>query len=64
MVEGYPDIYDVVLGTLDRGDFEKGWVQPERHVWWECGVGWVQEMVKGGLGGPRHDTGDVSVCVE
>lgn len=64
MVEGYPDIYDVVLGTLDRGDFEKGWVQPERCVWWGRGVGWVQGMMSQGLGGPRHDTGDVSVCVE
>lgn len=64
MLDGYPDIFDVLLGTLDRADFEKVGIEPERHVWWGCGVEWVKGLVRKGSGAPRHGTGDVSVSVE
>ena len=56
MVEGFPDIFDTVLGTVDRGDLEKDWLAPERHCWWSKGVPWVQDLVRGGLRIPKHPT--------
>lgn len=54
--------FDILLGTLDRDDLEK--VRPDRHFWWESGVGWVQRWFTQGdtsLGGdlkgiPCHPT--------
>lgn len=54
MVEGYPDIFDVVLGTLDRECLQDDYVKPERHLWWDCGLEWVKELTSGGPKIPRH----------
>ncbi len=44
MGEGFPEIFDVILGTLDREDLEKEWMAPDRHCWWSCGINWVQDL--------------------
>ena len=64
MVEGFPDIFDTVLGTVDRADLEKDWLTPERQCWWDKGIPWVQGLVCDGLQTPRHPTFKVSEFVE
>lgn len=66
MVEGFPDIFDTVLGTVDREDLERECMKPERQCWWSMGVPWVQDlgMPNGGLDGPRHPTFRVDEGVE
>ncbi|MCJ1391751.1 hypothetical protein MMC18_004616 [Xylographa bjoerkii] len=54
--EGWPDIFDVVLGTLEREDLEKEYMAPDRHCWVECEIGWVRELTSGGRELPRHPT--------
>lgn len=54
MVEGFPDIFDTVLGTVDREDLEKDWLAPDRHCWWSKGVPWVQALARDGSQVPRH----------
>ena len=48
MLEGWPDMLDIVLGTIDRQDLENDGLAPERHLWWECGIPWVQRLSDGG----------------
>ncbi len=62
MVQGLPDLFDTVLGTLDRGDLESA--SPERHCWWERGIPWVQAMTSGGPEIPRHPTFKVNEFVD
>ncbi|QDS69405.1 hypothetical protein FKW77_004859 [Venturia effusa] len=51
-------IVDIALGTLDLESLEKDGVRPERHGWWEDGVGWIKKLVSEGDGGLiRHPTG-------
>lgn len=64
MVEGWPDLFDTLLGTVDRGDLEREWMAPERQCWWSRGVPWVQRLVDGGLGIPRHPTVKLGEIVE
>jgi len=55
--DGWPDMVDFLLGTLDREDLEKDWFIPEREMWWEKGIPWVQDMVRAGTiknDLPRH----------
>ncbi len=47
MPEGWVDMLDLVLGSVDREDLETEALAPERHLWWDCGIPWVQEMSKG-----------------
>lgn len=64
MVEGWPDLFDTLLGTVDREDVEKEWMAPERQCWWSKGVPWVQKLVDGGLGIPRHPTVKLGEIIE
>ena len=64
MVEGFPDIFDTILGTIDREDLEKEWMAPDRHCWWEKGIPWVQELATGGLELPKHPTFKVNEFIE
>ena len=62
---GLPDeIFDVVLGTLDREDLEREWMAPDRHCWWDCGIKWVQELSNGGRVLPAHPRSRVDEFVE
>ncbi|KAF2232326.1 hypothetical protein EV356DRAFT_256508 [Viridothelium virens] len=51
--KGFPDLFDVVLGTLDREDLERSEMRPERQLWWEKGIEWVQKL-SDGLNVPKH----------
>jgi hypothetical protein len=55
MPEGWPDMLDIVLGTVERGDLSGEALRPERQLWWDYGIGWVKELTVRGVGGvPRH----------
>jgi hypothetical protein len=51
---------DMVFGSLDRDSLEVDGVRPDAHLYWKCGVDWVQKLVTEGdvtvLGQrlPRH----------
>ncbi|MCJ1476366.1 hypothetical protein MMC13_005032 [Lambiella insularis] len=65
MPHGWPAMLDIVLGTVDREDLEGEWMQPERHCWWDRGIGWVRRLVEAGDGGlPRHPAAKVTERVE
>ena len=51
--ESWPDMVDFLLGTIDRDDLEKDWFIPEREMWWEMGIPWVQDLVRAGT--TKHD---------
>ena len=50
---GFPEMIDVILGTVDRADLEKEYMRPERQLWWDYGIPWVKDLVKG-FPGPKH----------
>lgn len=55
--DSWPDMVDILLGTVDREDLEKGWLRPQRELWWDMGIPWVRELVREGTGKeelPRH----------
>lgn len=55
MLQGWPDMVDLLLGTVDRADSEMQWLRPERQLWWSKGIAWVQEFAsEGGAGLPKH----------
>ena len=59
---------DIVLGSLDKESLEMEGVRPERHFYWDSGVGWVKRLIaegdgsldmKGqGKGLPKHPDGN------
>lgn len=51
MPGGWPEMLDILLGTVDREDLETGWLEPERHLWWDCGVDWIRNFATTGAGG-------------
>ena len=54
--EGWPDIFDVLLGTLDKEHLEKEYLAPDRHCWVECEIPWVRMLTSGWKELPRHPT--------
>jgi hypothetical protein len=61
--------YNVALGTLDKECLETEGVRPDRHGWWNDGISWLQEMVRGGdrvNGAPlaRHATGSIQTVMD
>lgn len=55
MPEGWPEMLDILMGTIDREDLERPELRPERHVWWEKGIEWVKTLFSEGDGGmPKH----------
>ena len=40
-----PNIIDILYGTIDRDCLEDESMRPERHMWWEAGIGWVKSWV-------------------
>lgn len=63
---------DVVLGTIDREFLESDYVAPERQLWWDCRVDWIQRLTVEGAGHlmkhPSYKVSDVvgvqSWCAE
>ena len=56
--DGWIEMLDVLLGTIDREDLEGHQLSPERQLWWDCGIEWVRRLSKEGMGKevPRHPT--------
>ena len=50
VIEGWPEMLDIVLGTVDREDSEGDTLVPERQLRWACGIGWVRRIVSEGVG--------------
>jgi hypothetical protein len=55
--ESWPDMVDILLGTVDRVDLEKDWLKPEAELWWDMGIPWIQDLTRQGTikeNMPRH----------
>ena len=55
--DSWPDMVDILLGTMDREDLEKDWLKPECELWWDMGVPWIQDLTRNGTvkdNIPRH----------
>lgn len=64
MPEGWPDMLDISLGSIDREDLDGEAMIPERQVWWDCGIDWVRKLsVDGAKRLPIHGTIDVAVDI-
>jgi hypothetical protein len=64
MPQGWPDMLDIVLGTVDREDLEKD-LSPERELWHDRGITWIQNFARNGSGGiPRHPLSDINIVKE
>ena len=57
MAEGWPDLFGIVLGTLDREVLENDSMKPDVHLFWSCGIDWVKDWTAGGL--PKVQTFEV-----
>ena len=54
-MEGWPDMLDMVHGTIDRDCLQTEALAPERQLWWDYGVNWVQKLSAGGVDSlPKH----------
>ena len=52
---GFPEMLDIMLGTVDRKDLDTKDLAPERHLWVGCGIEWITEFASKGSGGlPMH----------
>ncbi|KAF7858835.1 hypothetical protein EAF04_008877 [Stromatinia cepivora] len=54
--EEWPDLFDVVLGTIRREDLEGQWMMSDRHCWVSKGIPWVGRLTNGIKEMPRHET--------
>ena len=45
---GWPPMFDIYMGTVDRADLEKDWMMPERRMWCEPGVPWIRRLIAEG----------------
>lgn len=45
---GWPKMFDIWLGTVDREDLEKDFMRPERQLWCQRGVPWIRELSTSG----------------
>jgi len=53
--EGFPDMLDITLGSVDRRYLDGEALVPERHLWWDYGIDWVRRLATKGYGGlPIH----------
>jgi len=60
---------DIVLGTLDKEGLEMEGMRPDRHIYWDYGVGWMKRIVAEGdsvIDGkkmPKHPEGSRKVVI-
>lgn len=55
MPEGFPDMLDITLGSIQRDHLDSQALIPERHLWWDYGIEWVRKLATEGMGGlPIH----------
>ncbi|KAF2115244.1 hypothetical protein BDV96DRAFT_646258 [Lophiotrema nucula] len=50
MPEGFPNMLDITMGSIDRGHLESDALVPERHLWWDYGVDWIRRLATKGYG--------------
>lgn len=63
--EGWTEMLDLVLGTVDRKDLEDQELSPERQLWWDYGINWIQNLTKEGANRlPKHPTYKVGEVVQ
>ncbi len=62
--EGWVDMLDLVLGSVDREDLETKALAPERHLWWDCGISWVHEASSGYGNLVKHPLWDLNEIVK
>lgn len=58
-----PPTVDITVGSLDPESIDR--IRPERHGWWEEGVGWIKQLLRNGDGGflIRHPGGNIGLDV-
>jgi hypothetical protein len=55
MPEGFPDMLDITLGSVDRHHLDSDALVPERHLWWDYGIDWIRRLATEGYGAlPIH----------
>lgn len=59
----WPNMLDILVGTVDREHLEKDALAPERHLWWNSGISWVHKLYEGDGGLPRHPITDLTKVV-
>jgi hypothetical protein len=50
MPEGFPDMLDITLGSVERGHLDAHALVPERHLWWDYGIDWIRRLTTEGYG--------------
>ena len=54
-IDGEP-VMDIAVGSFDDESLSR--VQPERHMWWNSGIGWVKDLLRSdGKVCMKHPTG-------
>jgi hypothetical protein len=64
--DGWPDMVDILVGTVDREDLEKEWMKPQRELSWDMGIPWIQDLARDGtvkVDTPRHPLWKVNIHV-
>lgn len=65
VLEGWPEMLDVVLGTVDTQDLDGEMLAPERQLWWDCGIDWIRRLASEGAGAiPKHPIYKINEFVE
>jgi hypothetical protein len=55
MPAGFPNMVDITIGSVDRRHLEGNALVPERHLWWDYGIGWIRCLATKGYGAlPIH----------
>jgi hypothetical protein len=50
MPEGFPDMLDITLGSIQRSQLDTHALVPERHLWWDYGIDWIRRLATEGYG--------------
>ena len=56
MREHWPQMLDVLLGSIDRGDLKNELLVPDKHVFWESGVPWFTKLLDEGSDIPKDSS--------
>ena len=64
MREPWPEMLDILLGTVDRHDLGNDFMAPDRHVWWDMGIEWIQKIFDGGSNMAKHPLSSLSDTIE
>jgi hypothetical protein len=48
MPEGFPNMLDIMLGSVQRSQLDTHALVPERHLWWDYGIDWIRHLATEG----------------